>query len=114
MYNTVLPINRRGCVLVWTLAVVAAGIGAVEAEPAPILLHQYRCYACHSDHETKTGPPYADVAAKYKSNPRAVAILASELKTGMRGGGPWHMPPHPEVSNADAREMARYILSLKK
>jgi len=28
--------------------------------------------------------------------------------------GPWRMPPHPEVSQADAREMVRYILSLKK
>jgi len=24
------------------------------------------------------------------------------------------MPPHPEVSDADAKEMVRYILSLKK
>lgn len=29
------------------------------------------------------------------------------------GEGPWHMPPHPEVSDADARRMVRYILSLQ-
>ncbi len=28
-------------------------------------------------------------------------------------GGPWHMPPHPEVSAAQARVMADYILSLR-
>jgi cytochrome c551/c552 len=33
---------------------------------------------------------------------------------GSHGNGPWHMPPHPEVSDADAKAMVRYILSLKK
>ena len=39
-------------------------------------------------------------------------MVASILRTGARGGGPWHMPPHPEISDADARRMARYILAL--
>jgi cytochrome c551/c552 len=32
---------------------------------------------------------------------------------GAHSGGPWHMPPHPEVSKADAVTMARYILAIK-
>jgi cytochrome c len=52
------------------------------------------------------------VAARYGGNPQAVTMVASILRTGARGGGPWHMPPHPEISDADARRMARYILSL--
>ena len=96
------------------LAAVTSAIGVAQAQAPEILLQQYKCYICHADDETKTGPAYADVAAKYRGNPKAVAILAAVVRKGAYGGGPWHMPPHPEVSDAHARKMARYILSLKK
>ena len=85
----------------------------VAAAPAPeVLMQRYKCYVCHSDHEPKTGPPYVDVAAKYRGDPQAVSIVAGVVKNGTHGSGPWHMPPHPEVSDADAKKIARYILSL--
>jgi cytochrome c len=100
-------------------AVVAAismvGGARAQAPPAPqALLQQYKCYVCHADVETKAGPAYIDVAAKYRGNANAVAILSASIRNGIRGNSPWHMPPHPEVSGADARIMARYILSLKE
>ena len=85
----------------------------VHAHSPQDLLQQYKCYICHSNTETKAGPAYVDVAARYRGNPRAAASLVATIKNGAHGGGPWHMPPHPEVSNADARKMADYILSLK-
>lgn len=88
--------------------------GVARAEAPQVLLQQYKCYMCHADRETKTGPAYIDVAARYRDNPNAVAVVAAMVKKGVRGNSPWHMPPHPEVSDADARAMARYILSLKK
>jgi cytochrome c len=92
---------------------VSLGIGAVHAEDAPALLQKYKCYICHADNESKAGPAYVDVAAVYRGNPKAPAILVALIKKGARGAGPWHMPPHPEISDAEARKMARYILSLK-
>jgi cytochrome c len=92
---------------------VSFGMGAVHAEDAPALLHKYKCYICHADSEPKAGPAYVDVAAVYRGNPKATAILVALIKKGAHGAGPWHMPPHPEVSDAEARKMARYILSLK-
>ena len=89
-------------------------VGVAQAQTPQALLEQYKCYICHADKETKTGPAYVDVASKYKGNPQAVAIVAALVRKGVRGGGPWHMPPHPEVSDIDATKMARYILSLKK
>jgi cytochrome c551/c552 len=55
-----------------------------------------------------------DVAIRYRGNPRAAAVITGSIRKGVHNGGPWHMPPHPEVSGADARIMARYILSLQK
>jgi len=91
-----------------------AAVGVAQAQAPQVLLQQYKCYICHADDATKTGPAYVDVAAKYRGNPQAVAIVADVVRKGTRSGGPWHMPPHPEVSEADATKMARYILSLKK
>jgi cytochrome c len=87
-------------------------VGVATAQAPEVLLQHYKCYICHSDHETKTGPAYVDVAAKYRGNPQSVSIVAAVVRKGAHGSGPWHMPPHPEVSDADAKKMARYILSV--
>ena len=103
--------------LVWlAFAAAACSVGVAQAQPPPpqVLLQNYKCYICHSNDESKTGPAYADVAARYRNNPRAVSILIATIKKGAHGAGPWHMPPHPEISDADAGKMARYILSLEK
>ena len=87
----------------------SAGADTADAQR---LLNQHKCYICHSDHQAKAGPAYADVAAQYRTDRDAISVIAVEIRRGIRGGGPWHMPPHPEVSAAEARTMARYILSL--
>lgn len=85
---------------------------AAAAEPPPGLTH-YRCYICHSDQKPLAGPAFADVAKTYRGRRDAVDRIARNIRDGMRTGGPWHMPPHPEVSVAEARDMARYIMSLQ-
>ena len=85
----------------------------VHAQGPQALLRQYKCYVCHSDTEAGAGPAYVDVAEKYRGNKEAVKILVATVKKGTHGSGPWHMPPHPEVSDADALTMARYILARK-
>jgi cytochrome c len=86
--------------------------GKEPVDPRALLTH-YKCYICHADRETKAGPAYVDVAAQYRKTPDAVSVIALEIRRGLRHGGPWHMPPHPEVSVAEARAMARYIVSLR-
>jgi len=92
---------------------VSLTIGAAHAEDAPALLQKYKCYICHADKEAKAGPAYVDVATAIRGKPDASATLVRFIKKGSHSGGPWHMPPHPEVSDTEARTMARYILSLK-
>ena len=96
------------------LAVLAslAADGLAAATPAPKLMEQYRCYVCHADAEAKAGPAFVDVAAAYRGNPRAAASVSALIRRGQHGGGPWNMPPHPEISAADADTITRYILAL--
>jgi cytochrome c551/c552 len=93
------------------LALFLSATQAFGAEPPPSLTH-YRCYICHSDQQALVGPAFADVAAAYRGRRDAVTQIAKDIRAGMRTGGPWHMPPHPEVSPEEARAMARYIMSL--
>jgi cytochrome c551/c552 len=97
----------------WLVALFAAAVvqEAVAADPPPSLTH-HRCYICHSDQEALVGPAFADIAAAYRGRKDAVDRIAKDIRAGVRSGGPWHMPPHPEISPSEARAMARYIMSL--
>ena len=94
--------------------IALATAAAAQVPETRALLARYKCNVCHAERETKTGPAYVDIAARYRGERRAAETLASEVKRGAHGAGPWHMPPHPEVPDADAKNMARYILSLRE
>jgi cytochrome c len=108
--------SARAAVRLLALLMLAVPPGAAAATgapaDAPALLAKYKCYICHADRETKAGPAFVDVAAHYRGRRNAVTLLAREIRRGIKGGSPWHMPPHPEVSPAQARAIARYIVSL--
>ncbi|WP_076665831.1 c-type cytochrome [Pontibacter indicus] len=73
------------------------------------------CLACHKVDQKVVGPSYQEVAEKYEANDKNTAYLAGKIIKG--GAGVWGqipMPPHPNLSEGDAKEMARYILSLRK
>lgn len=72
------------------------------------------CASCHRENEKLVGPAYTAVAAKYPNTDANVAMLAGRIISG--GAGNWGeiaMIPHPGLSEDDAKEMTRYILSLK-
>jgi cytochrome c len=94
----------------WMLAATANA--AEPRDPRP-LFETYRCNLCHADNETKAGPAFRDVAMAYRGQRGAHAQVARAIKRGQHGGGWWHMPPHPEASDAEVAAMTRYILSLK-
>lgn len=72
------------------------------------------CAACHKEHDKLVGPSFADIAAKYPANDKNIDYLASKIITGGKGvWGDVAMTPHPAVSKDDAREIAKYILSVK-
>jgi cytochrome c551/c552 len=71
------------------------------------------CLACHSVDNKIIGPAFKDIAAKYKGDDGAAAMLAGKVKNG--GGGTWGqmpMPPNAAVSDADIATLVSWILSL--
>ena len=96
-----------------SLAAFLPAANGANAQEARALLQKHNCTICHATEEAGAGPAFVDIAEKYKGNPKAAAILRAVVKNGKHGGGPWHMPPSPEVTDADAEIMVRYILSLK-
>jgi cytochrome c len=94
-----------------TLLVALTAASPALADQA--LADKKKCMACHTLSKKVVGPAYKDVAAKYAGK-NVSAWLASKIISG--GGGVWGvlpMPANPKVSQAEANELASWILSLK-
>jgi cytochrome c len=101
-----------------TSPMIFAAIGiAVVSAPALAqedLMKKNACNACHAVDKKLVGPAFKEVAAKYRGDPKAEAMLVDKVKKG--GVGVWGqvpMPPNPQVSDADAKALVKWILSLK-
>lgn len=78
------------------------------------LFKKSNCMACHAVDQKRVGPALKDVAAKYSGDSGAAERLAKKIKAG--GSGVWGqmpMPPQTQVSDADAKALAEYVLSIK-
>jgi len=72
------------------------------------------CLGCHKEDVKLVGPAYKDVAAKYPATDANIAMLANRVITGGKGHwGEIPMSAHPALSLSDAKEMTRYVLSLR-
>lgn len=100
---------------------------ALAAKPEPVvqaaalseaeglaLAKKSNCLTCHAIDKKVVGPAWKDVAAKYRGDAGAEARLANVIAKGGRGNwGGMAMPANPQVSEADRRSLARFVLSLK-
>jgi len=90
-----------------------AALGAVGPAAANQQLAQKNsCLACHAVDKKLVGPAYQDVAKKYTGQTEAVAKLTESIRKG--GSGKWGqipMPAQPNLSEADARTLAEWVLS---
>ena len=99
------------------VALFASGAAqaALDNAKAEAMMKKDGCAACHSIDKKIVGPSYLDVAAKYKTDKNAVAMLTKKIKEG--GSGVWGqipMPPNAAVPEADVKELVTWILELKK
>ncbi|AXA94233.1 c-type cytochrome [Massilia sp. YMA4] len=72
------------------------------------------CMACHAVANKLVGPAYKDVAAKYAGQKDAENKLVAKVMKG--GSGVWGaipMPANPQVSDAEARTLVKWILAQK-
>ena len=96
------------------VAMIAAGVvmaGQVQADEA--LAKAKNCMACHQVDKKVVGPAYKEVAAKYKGDAGAPAMLAGKVKAG--GKGTWGQVPMPpnNVTEDEAKKLVGWILGLK-
>lgn len=92
----------------------AAG-GAAGSSAGEKLMASLDCSTCHKVDTKVIGPAFQDVAAKYEASDANIDMLAKKIISG--GSGNWGniaMTPHPSLPEADAKEIVKYILSLKK
>jgi len=102
-----------------TAAPAAAATSSLSSNPdyqkGLELIAKSDCLTCHKVNEKLTGPAYKDVAAKYESTDANITMLAGKVIKG--GSGVWGaipMTPHPQVTEADAKQMVKYVLLLRK
>lgn len=81
--------------------------------PGEKLIAKSDCIGCHNKTQKVIGPSYTEIAAKYSE--KDIDYLADKIISGGKGvWGEVAMTPHPTTPPDDAKEMARYILTLKK
>jgi cytochrome c len=72
------------------------------------------CMACHAVANKLVGPAFKDVAAKYAGQKDAEDKLVQKVMKG--GSGVWGaipMPANPQVNEAEARTLVKWVLAQK-
>lgn len=95
------------------LAVLSFGFAAPALADLALATSK-NCMSCHAVDRKVLGPSFKDVAAKYKDDKGAVDTLATKIIKG--GSGVWGavpMPANNQVSEADAKKLAAWVLSTK-
>ena len=90
-------------------ALAAAGAALADQK----LADKKNCLACHAVDKKVVGPALKEVAAKYAGQADAPAKLAVKIKQGSSGvWGNVAMPPN-DVTEAEAKTLADWVLTLK-
>jgi cytochrome c len=94
--------------------VVASAVASQAASANADLAKAKNCMACHAVANKLVGPAYKDVAAKYAGQKDAEDKLVQKVMKG--GSGTWGaipMPANPQVSEAEARTLVKWVLAQK-
>ena len=99
--------------IIVALCAVAGVAVAGHAAADEALAKAKNCLTCHAVDKKVVGPAYKDVAAKYKGDAKAPAMLAEKVMKGGKGvWGEVPMPPNP-VTADEAKKLVAWVLSQK-
>jgi cytochrome c len=85
---------------------------ATSPDKGAQLIIKNDCRNCHREREKLIGPAFSDVSKKYTA--ADIDSLANKIIRG--GSGHWGdaaMSPHPALSMNDAKEIVRFILTIR-
>lgn len=92
-------------------------VGTAPARASEALADQKLCLNCHKVDKPQVGPAFKAVAARYANDKGAADALAERIQKGsvpLKGNwGAVPMPANPQVSPAEAKQLAAWVLSLK-
>ena len=96
------------------LLVSIIALASVPAFAQVDLAQKKNCMACHAVEKKVLGPAFKDIGAKYVGQAGAADKLAVKVTKG--GTGVWGnipMPANPQVTDAEAKQLVGWILTLK-
>ncbi|MCQ9155342.1 c-type cytochrome [Acidomonas methanolica] len=109
--------NKRLTVLIAPLALCAAAfvVPAAHAQSdGEAIAKGSDCFSCHSVDAKVVGPAFKDVAKKFAGDSSAEATLVDAIDKGHSGTwGNIPMPPHPNLTPAQTKQIVQWILGLK-
>jgi len=95
-----------------SLIAIALPLYAVPVHASPELAAKSKCMGCHQVDKKGMGPSFKDIAAKYKSEKSAEAMLADSILKGSKNKwGKIPMPPQ-KLAPADSQALSKWILTL--
>lgn len=101
---------KRSLMLCMVLSALASSSAMASAD----LAKAKNCMACHAVASKLVGPAFKDVGAKYAGQKDAENKLVGKVLKG--GAGSWGavpMPANPQVSEAEARILVKWVLAQK-
>ena len=96
------------------LCVVMSAFASSGAFAQADLAKAKNCMACHAVGNKLVGPAYKEVAARYQGQKGTEDKLVQKVMKGGAGAwGPVPMPANPQVSEAEARSLVKWVLAQK-
>jgi len=105
---------KRNFLMVGMVVATAFASSSAMADAGLDLAKAKNCMACHAVATKLVGPAYKDVAAKYAGQKDAEGKLVTKVMKG--GSGVWGaipMPANPQVSEAEAKTLVKWVLAQK-
>lgn len=95
------------------LAMLAISVMTSTALANEKLAKDKNCLACHSVEKKVVGPSYKAIADKYAGQNVAPKLATKVMKGGSGVWGAVPMPANPQVTQAEADTLVKWVLSLK-
>ncbi|MEW6119337.1 MAG: c-type cytochrome [Pseudomonadota bacterium] len=94
------------------IALTVLALAALPVQASPQLAAKSKCMSCHQVDKKVLGPSFKEIAAKYKGQANAEAMLADGIVNGVKGK--WGKIPMPaqKIPAADATALSKWILTL--
>lgn len=105
------PFTRRAALASFVVTLAAGAVLPGQAAANQALVQKNACIACHQPATRVVGPSWKQITEKYSDGKMTAEQLAASIKSGSSGKwGPMPMPPQAQVSDADLKTIAQWLL----